>query len=187
MSKLKYEIYNKGVEAEQKLYNQLDNYDNAIVGVVSDRLKSLKTEYEELKINSNVIGIDTDMNEYLNKQQRLKELPTIIADTEREKIKLIKNKEEYKDKLCKGIAAEIGEEYAAEFNENIKILSSEYNKHLTKLIELHNKMEEMEADYNAALFETINTKGVYITINKAAPINNIHLEHNVKLNLFGAK
>lgn len=187
MSKLKYEIYNKGVEAEQKLYNQLDNYDNVIVGVVSDRLKSLKTEYEELKINSNVIGIDTDMNEYLNKQQRLKELPTIIADTEREKIKLIKNKEEYKDKLCKGIAAEIGEEYAAEFNENIKILSSEYNKHLTKLIELHNKMEEMEADYNAALFETINTKGVYITINKAAPINNIHLEHNVKLNLFGAK
>lgn len=187
MSKLKYEIYNKGVEVEQKLYNQLDNYDNAIVGVVSDRLKSLKTEYEELKINSNVIGIDTDMNEYLNKQQRLKELPTIIADTEREKIKLIKNKEEYKDKLCKGIAAEIGEEYAAEFNENIKILSSEYNKHLTKLIELHNKMEEMEADYNAALFETINTKGVYITINKAAPINNIHLEHNVKLNLFGAK
>lgn len=187
MSKLKYEIYNKGVEAEQKLYNQLDKYDDAIVGVVSDRLKSLKTEYEELKINSNVIGIDTDMNEYLNKQQRLKELPTIIADTEREKIKLIKNKEEYKDKLCKGIAAEIGEEYAAEFNENIKILSSEYNKHLTKLIELHNKMEEMEADYNAALFETINTKGVYITINKAAPINNIHLEHNVKLNLFGAK
>lgn len=187
MSKLKYEIYNKGVEAEQKLSNQLDNYDDVIVGVVSDRLKSLKTEYEELKINSNVIGIDTDMHEYLNKQQRLKELPTIIADTEREKIKLIKNKEEYKDKLCKGIAAEIGEEYAAEFNENIKILSSEYNKHLTKLIELHNKMEEMEADYNAALFETINTKGVYITINKAAPINNIHLEHNVKLNLFGAK
>lgn len=187
MSKLKYEIYNKGVEAEQKLSNQLDNYDGVIVGVVDEKLKALKTEYEELKINSNVIGIDTDMNEYLNKQQRLKELPTIIADTEREKIKLIKNKEEYKDKLCKGIAAEIGEEYAAEFNENIKILSSEYNKHLTKLIELHNKMEEMEADYNAALFETINTKGVYITINKAAPINNIHLEHNVKLNLFGAK
>lgn len=187
MSKLKYEIYNKAIGLEQQLYNQLDNYDDVIVGVVSDRLKALKTEYEELKINSNVIGIDTDMHEYLNKQQRLKELPTIIADTEREKIKLIKNKEEYKDKLCKGIAAEIGEEYAAEFNENIKILSSEYNKHLTKLIELHNKMEEMEADYNAALFETINTKGVYITINKAAPINNIHLEHNVKLNLFGAK
>lgn len=187
MSKLKYEIYNKAIGLEQQLYNQLDNYDDVIVGVVSDRLKSLKTEYEELKINSNVIGIDTDMHEYLNKQQRLKELPTIIADTEREKIKLIKNKEEYRNKLCKGIAAEIGEEYAAEFNENIKILSSEYNKHLTKLIELHNKMEEMEADYNAALFETINTKGVYITINKAAPINNIHLEHNVKLNLFGAK
>lgn len=187
MSKLKYEIYNKAIGLEQQLYDQLDNYDGVIVGVVSDRLKSLKTEYEELKINSNVIGIDTDMHEYLNKQQRLKELPTIIADIEREKIKLIKNKEEYKDKLCKGIAAEIGEEYAAEFNENIKILSSEYNKHLTKLIELHNKMEEMEADYNAALFETINTKGVYITINKAAPINNIHLEHNVKLNLFGAK
>lgn len=187
MSKLKYEIYNKAIGLEQQLYDQLDNYDGVIVGVVDEKLKALKTEYEELKINSNVIGIDTDMHEYLNKQQRLKELPTIIADTEREKIKLIKNKEEYKDKLCKGIAAEIGEEYAAEFNENIKILSSEYNKHLTKLIELHNKMEEMEADYNAALFETINTKGVYITINKAAPINNIHLEHNVKLNLFGAK
>lgn len=187
MSKLKFEMYNKGIEMEQQLYNQLENYDGVIVGVVDEKLKALKTEYEELKINSNVIGIDTDMHEYLNKQQRLKELPTIIADTEREKIKLIKNKEEYKDKLCKGIAAEIGEEYAAEFNENIKILSSEYNKHLTKLIELHNKMEEMEADYNAALFETINTKGVYITINKAAPINNIHLEHNVKLNLFGAK
>ena len=187
MSKLKYEIYNKAIGLEQQLYDQLDNYDGVIVGVVDEKLKALKTEYEELKINSNVIGIDTDMHEYLNKQQRLKELPTIIADTEREKIKLIKNKEEYRNKLCKGIAAEIGEEYAAEFNENIKILSSEYNKHLTKLIELHNKMEEMEADYNAALFETINTKGVYITINKAAPINNIHLEHNVKLNLFGAK
>ena len=187
MSKLKFEMYNKGIEMEQQLYNQLENYDGVIVGVVDEKLKALKTEYEELKINSNVIGIDTDMHEYLNKQQRLKELPTIIADTEREKIKLIKNKEEYKDKLCKGIAAEIGEEYAAEFNENIKILSSEYNKHLTKLIELHNKMEEMEADYNAALFETINTKGVYITINKAAAINGIHLEHNVKLNLFGAK
>ena len=95
MSKLKYEIYNKAIGLEQQLYNQLDNYDDVIVGVVSDRLKSLKTEYEELKINSNVIGIDTDMHEYLNKQQRLKELPTIIADTEREKIKLIKNKEEY--------------------------------------------------------------------------------------------
>lgn len=187
MSKLKYEIYNKAIGLEQQLYNQLDNYDDVIVGVVSDRLKSLKTEYEELKINSNVIGIDTDMNEYLNKQQRLKELPTIIADTEREKIKLIKNKEEYKDKLCKGIAAEIGEEYAAEFNENIKILSSEYNKHLTKLIELHNKMEEMEADYNAALFETINTNGVYITINKSAAINGIHSNHNIVLNLYGAR
>lgn len=187
MSKLKYEIYNKAIGIEQQLYDQLDNYDDVIVGVVDEKLKALKTEYEELKINSNVIGIDTDMHEYLNKQQRLKELPTIIADTEREKIKLIKNKEEYKDKLCKGIAAEIGEEYAAEFNENIKILSSEYNKHLTKLIELHNKMEEMEADYNAALFETINTNGVYITINKSAAINGIHSDHNLVLNLYGAR
>lgn len=186
MSKLKSEVYNKGIQMEEQLYNQLENYDNVIVGVVDEKLAALKKELEELKINSNVIGIDTDMNIYLNNQQRLKELPIIIDDTERERLKLIKNKEEYKYKLCKGIAAEIGVDYAAEFDDNMKILSTEYNKHLTKIIELHNQMEEMERDYNAALFETIHTKGVYITINKSPYINKIHAKHNVKLNLINA-
>ena len=187
MEKLKFEIYNKAIGLEQKLYSQLDNYDSSIVGAVNENLAALKTEYEELKVNSNVIDINTDMKDYLNKQQRIKELPVIIADTEREKIKLIKNKEEYKNKLCKGIAAEIGQEFAAEFNENIKILSNKYNKHLTKMIELHKEMEQLERDYNAALFETINTTGVYITLNKSAAINGIHSNHNIVLNLYGAR
>ena len=187
MEKLKFEIYNKAIGLEEKLYNQLDNYDGAIVGVVNENLAALKTEYEELKVNSNVIDVNTDMKDYLNKQQRIKELPVIIADTEREKIKLINNKEEYKNKLCKGIAAEIGQEFAAEFNDNMKILSSQYEKHLTKMIEIYKEMEELERDYNAALFETIHTKGIYITINKSPFINQVHAEHNVKLNLVNAK
>ena len=187
MEKLKFEIYNKAIGLEQQLYNQLDNYDNAIVGVVDENLTALKKEYEELKVNSNVIDVNTDMKDYLNKQQRIKELPGIIADTERERIKLIKNREEYRNKLCKGIASEIGQEFAAEFNENMKILSNKYNRHLTKMIELHKEMEQLERDYNAALFETIHTKGVYITLNKSAAINDVHSKHNVVLNLYGAR
>lgn len=186
MSKMKYDMYNKGIEMEQQLYNQLENYDSAIVGVVDEKLKALKKEYEELKVNSNVIGIDTDMNIYLNNQQRLKELPLIIDDTERERLKLIENKKEFKDKLCKGIATEIGVDYAAEFDKNMKQLTTEYNKHLTKLIELHNQMEEMERDYNNALFEIIHTKGIHITMNKAPYINNVHAQHNIRLNLTNA-
>lgn len=187
MEKLKFEIYNKAIGLEQKLYNQLDNYDSAIVGVVNENLEALKTEYEELKVNSNVIDINTDMKDYLNKQQRIKELPVIIADTERERLKLIKNKEEYKNKLCKGIYQEIGEEFAEEFNDNMKILSNEYNKHLTKIVEIHKSMERLERDYNAALFETIKTKGIYMTIDKSSYVNRINMEHNIKLNLINAR
>ena len=187
MEKLKFEIYNKAIGLEQKLYSQLDNYDSSIVGVVNENLAALKTEYEELKVNSNVIDINTDMKDYLNKQQRIKELPVIIADTERERLKLINNKEEYKNKLCKGIAAEIGQEFTTEFNNNMKILSSQYEKHLTKMIEIYNEMEELERDYEAALFETIHTKGIYISVNKHPYINKVHGQHNVKLNLTNAK
>ena len=50
MEKLKFEIYNKAIGLEQKLYSQLDNYDSSIVGVVNENLAALKTEYEELKV-----------------------------------------------------------------------------------------------------------------------------------------
>lgn len=187
MTKLKYEMYNKGIELEQQLYNQLENYDSAIVGAVDESLSVLKNEYEELKINSNVIGIDTDMNMYLQNQQRVKELPALIEDTERERLKLIENKKEFRNKLCKGIAAEIDVDYVAEFDDNMKILSNEYNKHLIKIIEIYNQMEQLERDYNAALFETIHTKGVYMTLDKSRFINSVHSEHNIVLNLYGAR
>lgn len=181
MEKLKYEIYNKGIQMEEQLYNQLQNYDEVVVGVVDEKLAALKKEREELQINSNVISIDTDMNVYLENQQRLKELPTLIFDTENERLKAINNKKNYQDKLCKGIYQEIGGEYAAEYNENMQILSNEYKKYLTKMIELHKEMEQLERDYKFGLNTVINTKGVYLTIDKYPYINKIHSEHNIKV------
>lgn len=187
MAKLKYEIYNKGIEMEQQLHNQLDNYESAIIGGVDEKLASLKNEYEELKIKANVITIDTDMNEYLKSQERFKKLPSIIVDVERERLKLIENKNEFKDRLCKGIAAEIGGEYKAEFNENMQQLAKEYDKHMAKLIELNSQMDKLEIDYRSALYSTIHTKGVYMSMDKAPHIYKVHSEHNIILNLTNAR
>ena len=86
MAKLQYEVLNKGIEMEEQLYAQLDSYNEKVVGAVDKQIADLKAELEHLTVTANKITLDTDMDEYMANQQRLKELPNLIVDVEREMI-----------------------------------------------------------------------------------------------------
>lgn len=183
MAKLQNKYLNKGIELENKLMEQLKEYDTNVVDTMANELKSLEAEYEALKLNGNVRTL-FNMDEYLANQRRLKELPTIISDLRRDKLKAIDDKQILKDSLCNGIYAEIGEEYRDEFNSNMEILKVEYDKALTKLIEVNKQMETLEKDYKYGLDNVIHTKGIYLTINRHPFVNEVMTTHNLNKNTF---
>ena len=189
MAKLQYKAYNKAVELENKLMEQLAEYDENVIDVMANELENLEAEYEALKLNGNV-RTQFNMEEYLENQRRIKELPTLINDLYRDKLKAIEDKSKLKDSLCKGIYSEVGEEYRAEFNSNMEILIKEYDRALTLLIELNKQMETLEYDYKWGLDNVIHTKGIYLTINKDIFVNKILEKHNLNkksLDLYNAK
>lgn len=189
VKKLQYEAYNKAVALENKLMEQLKEYDEKIVNTMANELDNLEAEYEALKLNGNV-RTDFNMDEYLVNQRRIKELPTLISDLQRDRIKAIEDRKILKDELCRGIYKEVGEDYRAEFNSNMEILINEYDKALTQLIELNKQMETLEYDYKWGLDNVISTKGIYLTLNKDIFINQILEKHNLNkksLDLYNAK
>lgn len=189
MGKLQYKAYNKAIELEDKLIKQLEEYDENVVNTMAHELENLEAEYEALKINGNVIT-SFNMNEYLENQRRLKELPTLISDLRRDKLKAIDDKSKLKDSICRGIYTEVGDEYIDEFNSNMEILKDEFDTALTKLISVYRDIEELEKDYKYGLDNVINTKGIYLTINRHPFINEVMRNHNLNdktLNLIYAK
>lgn len=189
MAKLQYEVLNKGIELENKLMEQLAEYEEKVVNTMSNELRNLENEYEALKLNGNV-RTDFNIDEYLENQRRIKELPTLISDLQRDKLNAIEDKSKLKDQLCRGIYKEVGEEYKAEFNSNMEILINDYDKALTKLIELNNKIETLEDDYKWGIENVISTKGIYLTISKDVFISDILEKHNLNrnlVNLYNAK
>lgn len=189
MAKLQYKALNKGMELENKLMDQLREYDEKVVNTMAEELENLEAEYEALKLNGNVMT-KFNIDDYQHNQRRLKELPILINDLYRDKLKAIEDKSKLKDNLCKGIYSEVGDEYRAEFNSNMEILIKEYDRVLTKLIELHNQMKTLEYDYKWGLDNVISTKGIYLTINRYPFINKILEKHNLNnnsLDLYNAK
>lgn len=189
VKKLQYEAYNKAVELENKLMDQLKEYDTKVVNTMAEELENLEAEYEALKLNGNV-RTDFNMDEYLENQRRIKELPTLISDLQRDRIKAIEDKKILKDELCRGIYKEVGEDYRTEFNSNMEILINKYDEALTQLIELNNQMKNLEYDYKWGLDNVISTKGIYLTLNKDIFINKILEKHNLNkksLDLYNAK
>ena len=188
-TKLQYKALNKGIELENKLIEQLAEYDTKVIDAMSEQLENLEAEYDALKLNGNVMT-EFNIDEYQHNQRRIKELPTLINDLYRDKLKAIEDKSKLKDSLCKGIYSEVGEEYRAEFNSNMEILINQYDKALTQLIELNKQMETLEYDYKWSLDNVINTKGIYLTINKDIFVNKILEKHNLNkksLDLYNAK
>ncbi|SJP68436.1 Uncharacterised protein [Clostridioides difficile] len=179
MAKLQYEVLNKGIEMEEQLYAQLNSYDDKVVGAVDKQIADLKAELEHLTVTANKITLDTDMDEYMANQQRLKELPNLIVDAERERLKLINNKQSYKEDICKGIYREVGSEYVAEFSSNMEALMKEYDKALSTMIAIDKQMRELEADYKNGLYSVMHTKGVYMTIDRASKMYGLHSDHNL--------
>lgn len=189
MAKLQYKALNKGIELENKLMEQLAEYDEKVIDTMAEELENLEAEYEALKLNGNVMT-EFNIDEYQHNQRRLKELPTLINDLYRDKLKAIEDKSKLKDSLCKGIYSEVGEEYREEFNSNMEILINQYDKALTQLIELNKQMETLEYDYKWGLDNVISTKGIYLTINKDIFINKTLEKHNLNkksLDLYNAK
>lgn len=178
MKKLQYDALNRGIELESKLMEQLEEYDTKVIDVMAEELENLEAEYEALKLNGNVMT-EFNIDEYQYNQRRLKELPTLISDLYRDKLKAIEDKSKLKDSLCKGIYSEVGAEYRAEFNSNMETLINEYDKALTKLIEVNKQMEALEYDYNNGLDNVIATKGIYMTINRHPFINEVMDKHNL--------
>lgn len=189
MGKLQYKALNKGIELENKLMEQLAEYDEKVIDVMANELEGLEAEYDALKLNGNV-RTEFNIDEYQHNQRRIKELPSLISDLRRDKLKAIDDKSKLKDELCRGIYAEIGDEYRDEFNCNMEILKDEYDKALTKLISVYRDIEELEKDYKYGLDNVINTKGIYLNINRHPFINEVMRNHNLNdktLNLIYAK
>ena len=179
MAKLQYEVLDKGIEMEEQLYAQLDSYNEKVVGAVDKQIADLKAELEHLTVAANKITLDTDMDEYMANQQRLKELPNLIVDVERERVKLVNNRQSYKDDICKGIYREIGSKYIAEFDANMEALMKEYDKALSTMIAVDKQMRELETKYKNGLYNVMSTKGVYMSVDRASKMYRLHSEHNL--------
>lgn len=178
MAKLQYKALNKGIELENQLIDQLAEYDERVVNTIANQLEGLEAEYEELKENGNV-KTSFNLEEYTNNQRRLKELPDLIGSLHIEKLKAIEDKSKLKDSLCRGIYAELGDEYRTEFDANMKLLQYEFDDALTKLIEVYNQMNEVESDYKHGLYNVIHTRGIYLTIDRYPYVSKILQRHNL--------
>lgn len=181
MGKLQDKYLNKGIELEEKLAEQLDEYDEKVIHKMTDELEKLEAEHEQLKLNGNV-RTEFNIDEYFQSQKRLKELPTLISDLNRDRLKAIEDKSKLKESICRGIYAEIGDGFREEFNSNMEILKSDFDKSLTATIKYYNEMKDLDNIYNSALCNTIRTKGIYMTLEYEKYFIEILRKHNLNQN-----
>lgn len=189
MAKLQYKVLNKGIELESKLMEQLAEYDEKVIDAMTVELERLEAEYDALKLKGNV-RTDFNMEEYLANQRRLKELPTLISDLQRDRLKAIDDKSKLKDSLCKGIYADVGEEIREEFKSNMDILQSGLDEALTEVIKIYKQMRELDNSYNDAISNVIATSGIYLTMAHEPYFNKVLSEHGLNqksFNLYYAK
>ena len=188
-NKLKNTMLKKAEGQITKLYDARESYDKEVIEAMSEELESLKKEYEELKLNSNVIT-SFNKDEYFKKQARLKELPEIINKLEADLIKAHSDKEEFKSGLCKNIYNEIGADIREEYNNNIDVLLTAFDEHLTELISVYKEMEQLTKEYNNTLYDVITTNGIYLSFGHDVKYNKIKASHNLtgnRLDLFYAE
>lgn len=187
--KLKNAMLKKAEEQVVKLYDALDSYDKEVIEAMSEELESLKKEHEELKLNGNVIT-SFNKDEYFKKQARLKELPEIINKLEADLIKAHSDKKEFKSGLCRNINNEIGADIREEYNNNIDVLLTAFDEHLTELISIYKEVDQLTRDYKNTLYDVITTKGVYLNFAHDIKYNKIKASHNLtgnRLDLFYAE
>lgn len=171
MEKLQYIALNKGIELETKIEEQLNEYDEKIINVMTTELSKLKAEYEDLKVTANVRDV-FDLDGYIAKQNRLRELPHLIDNLHRDRLKAIEGKEQLQKDLCISVYNEIGAEYQKEYFDNTDILKSELDALADKYNEICSMIDDITDKYNGGLHTVKGTKGVYMAFNNT--INKIH-------------
>lgn len=177
--KLKNIAFKKAEEQQNKLYEALDQYDINVIEAMSGELEKLKEEYEYLKLNGNVIT-DFNKDEYFKKQARLKELPQIIVQLEKDKMKAINDKDSFKNAICLNIYKNIGNDVSEEYNSNLDVLLNIFDEHLTGLISVYREMEQLTSNYKYSVGEVLRTKGVYMSIDHIYKVNQIKNSHNMQ-------
>lgn len=172
MKKLQYKALQKGIELETKIGEQLKEYDEKIINTMTTELEGLKAEYEDLKVTANVKDV-FNLDNYLAKQNRLRELPHLIDNLHRDRLKAIADREQLQKDLCINVYKEIGAEYEKEYFENADILKSELDALAEKYNEVCSKIDDITDKYNDGLYNVRSTKGVYMTLNST--FNKIHI------------
>lgn len=180
-TKLKNTMLKKGEQLINQLYESLENYDTEVIEAMSGELEKLKAEHEELKLSSNVIT-SFNKDDYFKKQARLKEIPEQINQLESDLIKAHSDREEFKSGICKNIYNEIGADIRAEYNNNIDILLTAFDEHLTELISIYRDIEQLTKTYNNTLYDVRYTKGIYLNFDYSTKYNTIKDNHNVQGN-----
>lgn len=163
MAKLQYKALNKGIELETKIDEQLKEYDEKIINAMTTELAKLKAEYEELKVTANVRDV-FDLDGYIAKQNRLRELPHLIDNLQRDRLKAINDKEQLQNDLCINVYKEFGADYQKEYFDNREILEKELDELAKKYNEIGNQIADMTTKYNDGLHTVIGTKGVYMGV-----------------------
>lgn len=179
MTKLKYELYNKGIELNNKFIDKIEEFENNVVGAVERRIERLRLEEQDLLVKTNTITPETDMDELIENKKRLREIPQLIQDAQGELSLVNKEKQQYVDEYGKGIAKSIGMAYLDEFQDNAEILAQEYDKALTKLIAIDNQLKELEYDYNRGIGAIRSCRGVYISANRNPVIAEVLHKHKL--------
>ncbi|MCR8745231.1 hypothetical protein [Romboutsia lituseburensis] len=165
-------------EHQNKLYEALDNYDIDVIEAMSKELETLNAEYEELKLTANKIT-SFNRDEYFKNQARLKELPQLILQLERDKVKAHADKEGFKDSICRNIKDTIGTEIQEEYNNNLNVLLTAFDKTLIELISIYKDMEQLTSSYNTSMYEVLHTKGIYMSMSHISGVNEIKDSHNM--------
>lgn len=163
MAKLQHKALNKGIELETKIEEQLKEYDEKIINAMTTELAKLKAEYNELKVTANVRDV-FDLDGYIAKQNRLRELPHLIANLDSDRLKAINDKEQLQNDLCINVYKEFGAEYEKEYWDNREKLEKELDELAKKYNEIGNQIADMTTKYNDGLHTVIGTKGVYMGV-----------------------
>lgn len=163
MKKLQYKALQKGIELETKIEEQLNEYDEKIINAMTTELSKLKAEYEELKVTANVRDV-FDLDSYIAKQNRLRELPHLIANLDSDRLKAIEGKDQLQNNLCLNVYREFGSEYEKEYWDNREILEKELDELAKKYNEIGNQISDMTTKYNDGLHTVISTKGVQMGV-----------------------
>ena len=177
--KLKDAMLKQAEEQQNKLDEALNNYDIEVIEAMSKELDNLKLEYEELVPVANKMT-SFNKDEYFKNQARLKELPELIQQLERDKIKAYTDKEEFKSALCHSIYNNIGDAVKEEYTNNVDALLNIFDESLTELISIYKEMEKLTNSYNNTLYDVLHTKGIYLNLSHNIGLNQIKDSHNMQ-------